>query len=60
MTEEINEVTELISYFEDLAESYPYLMDYDILIIDESTRPIVIMSPEEFNKLKRSIVGEVD
>lgn len=56
---ELTTLDELIEYLEELAESYPYLdPDYDILVLEGSKKPIIIMSPEEFIKLERRVLGE--
>jgi len=56
--EEIKSFEELIRLLEEEAEEYPYIDDYPILIVEESKRPIIIMSPSEFEKLEKRILGE--
>ena len=55
--EMIDSMKELITLLESLAESFPYLDDYDILVVEESQKPIIIMNPDEFLKVQRKIIG---
>ena len=55
--EMIDSMKELITLLESLAESFPYLDDYDILVVEESQKPIIIMSPDEFLKVQRKVIG---
>ena len=56
--DEIDNIEDLIKYLEDEAESYPYIdPDFDILILDCSNKPIIILSPQEFKKLEKKIIG---
>lgn len=54
----VDDVAELIQFLEELAEEYPYLDEYKILIVEESTEPIIVMNPAEFLKLQKRVLGE--
>lgn len=54
---EVGTVGELILHLEGMAEPYPYLSDFDILVIEESSKPILIMNLEEFRRFEDSVIG---
>ena len=57
--EEINSLEGLILVLEDLAESYPYIdPDVEFIILEESRKPIIIVSPTIFKTMERKAVGE--
>jgi len=55
--EELTTLKEVLEYFEELALSYPYLDEYDIMITEDSNKPIIIMSPIEFEKIQKKVLG---
>lgn len=52
-------INEIIQYLESSARLYPYIDDWKILVLEESTEPIIIMNQIEFDKLEEKIVGNV-
>jgi len=58
--EVIESFGDFIHYLESQAKHLPYLDDYPILVVDESTKPFIIMNIEEFKKLQRKVLGDVD
>ena len=57
MSEEVDNFVDLIHYLEEIAESFVYIDEYKILVIDGSREPIIIMSPDEFMKAQRKALG---
>lgn len=55
--EEIDDVTELIEELASLAESYPYLDEYKILVIEGCPHPFIVMNPFDFRDLERKVIG---
>jgi hypothetical protein len=52
------DIEPLIRMLERAAKPYPFLdPDYDILILEESEKPLIIMNREEYNKLWEKITG---
>ena len=59
MSKRIKDIEEVIKTLENAAKPYPFLdPEYDILIIEESEKPIIIMNTEEYNKLWEKIIGQ--
>jgi len=56
-TEGIAAFEGVIQYLQSLSEEHRYLDDYNILVTDACTEPFIVMSPIEFDKLTRKIVG---
>jgi len=48
---------DIILFLECKATHYPYLDSYDILILPESHKPIIIMNQKEFDALHEKICG---
>ena len=59
MSKRIKDIEEVIKTLESAAKPYPFLdPEYDILIIEESEKPIIIMNEKEYNKLWDKIIGK--
>lgn len=56
--ESLKEFKDLIEFLESEAKSYPYLDEYKILVLEDSSTPIIIMNLVEFKRLEQKIVGE--
>jgi len=57
--EEIDSLEDLILVLEDLAEAYPYIdPDVEFIILEESSKPILIVSPTAFKTMERKAVGK--
>jgi len=48
---------DIVKFLERRAIPYPYLDDFDILVIPESTKPIIVMNKFEFKKLEEKVCG---
>jgi len=46
-----------IHILEQMAEFFPHIDDYKILVTAHSMEPIIIMNIEEFNKLEKEALG---
>lgn len=55
---EFKKIKKVLPSIEKLAKQYSYLDDYKILVISNSTEPIIIMNEEEFKKLEERVIGE--
>lgn len=55
--EPLETMEDLIRFLERRAIPYPYLDDFDILIIPESVKPIIVMNKFEFKKLEEKVCG---
>jgi hypothetical protein len=57
--EEDEDLKLFIEYLETLAVDLPYLdPDFRIVVLESSTVPFIVMSPEVFEKLERRIIGD--
>jgi hypothetical protein len=53
------DLKEIIKILEESSKSYPFLdPDYNILIVEESETPIIIMNKKEYGKLWEKVTGE--
>ena len=49
---------EVLKFFEEQATSIPWLDDFDIYITDDSSKPIIIMSNDEYKKQIYRMTGQ--
>jgi len=49
--DEIVDVEDVIKYLSSLAESFPYLDEYKILVVDFNVKPFIIMDERELKKI---------
>ena len=58
--EEINETVEdfdiLIEMMLNMAESYQYLDEYKILIVENCNEPFIVMNMEQFKELEKKVI----
>lgn len=57
--ETFKDFADLIKFLEERAEEYPYLDDLPILIVEECTRPFIVMGPNHFKEQEKRVVGDV-
>ena len=56
---DVKNLKEAIKALEKAAKPYPFLdPEYNILVVEESEQPIIIMNKKEYNKLWEKIVGK--
>lgn len=49
---------DFLRYLEEHAQAIPYIdPDYDILVVEESARPIIIMNSEYLKRLEKEFYG---
>jgi hypothetical protein len=56
---DVKNLKEAIKALEKAAKPYPFLdPEYNILVVEESEQPIIIMNKREYNKLWEKIIGD--
>lgn len=59
MSKKEEDIELIIRRLEHAAKPYPFLdPDYDILILEESEKPFIIMNREEYNRLWEKVIGD--
>jgi hypothetical protein len=54
---QVFDLGDVIKFLESQAMQYAYLDNYDILVLPESSKPIIIMNQREFDALHEKVCG---